>query len=248
MRSANDPFLDEREIGRDLLASAILFILLLSHLLTDRSLAYLSGFLFVTFVGAVVVRERRLRERQRFVNQLKSHRRELRSGGTVVVDDRLFRYDTVVATYVSAVGGLVATVHVPSRYRPVAEDGGGSAFLYTLLSLVAGWWSPHGPLSTISCGVHNLRGGRMTTVAELVDGPLIARLKREQERNEREDREARERRAEEERSREQARLRAAEPRTGDDRNQSPRRPERMLLAITEQTRAYRTRNMKDSIR
>jgi hypothetical protein len=57
------------------------------------------------------------------------------------------------------------------------EDGGGQAFGYSLISLVAGWWGiPWGPIFTITTLVNNLRGGTDVTGAVLAQklGPVRA--------------------------------------------------------------------------
>lgn len=191
-------FENEREMGRDILVLLLLAVMVAGHSFSDAPFPYLSWALFGSYLCAVFFRERAFRERERFLNQLKSHRSELRRGGTVVVDQSLVRYDTLLTTYVMTIGGIFSSVTVPSRYHHWTGEAPPQSLCFTVLSLLTGWWSPGGPAATIRGGIYNLRGGRIKTVAELIDRPLLARINRLEERYRREEEQERERREKEE--------------------------------------------------
>lgn len=144
--------------------------------------AYLSGrdptipaVCVAAFLGLVLLREHRERRREDFTTQLRSYRQELRSGGTVVVDNLLLRYDTPVTTYNLNVGFLVGSVLVPSPYRIHTGDAHYEPLLYSIISLITGWWAlpPAGPLATLALVRQNLIGGMKTDVAHLIDAKLF---------------------------------------------------------------------------
>ncbi len=156
-------------MGRDLLALFVLFILLIAGLMRDNILLPLV--LFSTFLGALILRKKHHRSRELIVNQLKSYRKELREGQTVQVGSTRFRYDTILATFHMTIGGLISSVEIPSIYRKATGEEQGEAMLYSIVSLIAGWWAlPFGPLTTISFIASNLSGGKRITVKELIDG------------------------------------------------------------------------------
>lgn len=127
------------------------------------------------FSTALWLRSSRERRRRDFVQQLKSCRKELRSGGTVVIDHNLVRYRSVIATYNMNIGGLLCSVLVPSPYRVLdANDEHHDSTLCSLASLLFGWWSiPGGPVQTLTNILQNISGGQRQTVAELIDLPLL---------------------------------------------------------------------------
>ncbi len=134
-------------------------------------------FWLLIFLGALFLRERRIRARTDFVNQLKSCRNELRRGGSVVVDNLVLRYNSPLTTFHLSVGALFFHVSIPSRYRPAYGENQPEAVTHSLCSLLFGWWSvPHGPLRTLHALMFNLQGGERTTVAWLIDRVLLERL------------------------------------------------------------------------
>lgn len=144
--------------------------------------AYLSGrdptiptICVAAFLALVLLREQRERRREDFTTQLRSLRQELRSGGTVVVDHLLLRYDTPVTTYNLNVGFLVGSVLIPSPYRIYTGDAHYEPLLYSIISLITGWWAlpPAGPLATLALVRQNLVGGMKTDVAHLIDAKLF---------------------------------------------------------------------------
>lgn len=146
-----------------------------SHALTGAAYLSLVGYLFLSLTAALYFRLRIERRRREFVLQLKSHRRELRAGGSVVVDQLLLRYDTPLTSYTMNIGSLFCSATIPSNYLLHTDERHGIALWYSMLSLLSGWWSPSGPLNTIHALHVNLRGGKRTTVAELIDGPVVKR-------------------------------------------------------------------------
>ena len=144
--------------------------------------SFLPALVLVCFISAVYVRERRLQAWRDFANQLKSHREELRSGGTVVVDNLLIRYNTILTKYQLSLGFLLSNIAVPSRVKVHSGEEHLEAYLYSLGSILFGWWAlPTGPLHTLHCAQSALRGGEKISVAMLIDEKLFERFA-EQER------------------------------------------------------------------
>ena len=131
----------------------------------------------ILLLGILWLRRHRERKRQDFIHQLKSCRKELRAGGTVVVDHHLIRYRSVISTYYLNFGGVLCTIRVPSPYRVTdAGDDHHDSFFCSFGSLLAGWWAiPGGPITTITTILQNWSGGEQMTVAELIDLPLLKR-------------------------------------------------------------------------
>ena len=123
------------------------------------------------------LRRHRERKRKDFIHQLKSCRKELRAGGTVVVDHHLIRYRSVISTYYLNFGGLCCSIRIPSPYRVTdAGDEHHDSVFCSIASLLAGWWAiPGGPVSTLTTILQNWNGGERATVAELIDLPLLKR-------------------------------------------------------------------------
>lgn len=130
---------------------------------------------FFAFIALALLREQRERARQDFITQLRSFRPELRSGGTVAVDHLLMRYDTALTTYDLSVGFLVGSVHIPSPFRIYTGDVHYEPIIYSLVSLITGWWAlpPAGPLATLALVQRNLVGGYQISVAQLIDAKLF---------------------------------------------------------------------------
>ena len=129
-------------------------------------------------IGAIWLQKLRERHRRDFIHQLKSCRKELRSGGTVVINSHLVRYNSTISTYYMNFGSLFCTVRVPSLYRVVdAGDEHHDSSIYSLVSILTGWWAiPGGPLQTVATIISNISGGERLTVAELIDLPLIKKI------------------------------------------------------------------------
>lgn len=135
-------------------------------------LLFLLGFLL-----ALYLRRKRHQQRTDFINQLKSHRRELRGGGTVFVDSLMLRYNTVVTTYNLSIGVVLLNIVIPSRHKIADGDDHGESLLYSVLSIISGWWAfPAGPVITLSVIKRNLSGGDKVSVGQLIDAPLLDAL------------------------------------------------------------------------
>ncbi|MCB0345786.1 MAG: hypothetical protein KDD66_11760 [Bdellovibrionales bacterium] len=130
--------------------------------------------LLAAFLSVIYLRRKRRLQRADFVNQLKSYRRELRGGGTVVVDSLMLRYNTTVTTYNLSIGAIITNFIIPSRHQVANGEDHGESLLYSVLSLVSGWWAfPTGPIITLSIIKRNLTGGDQITVGQLIDAPLL---------------------------------------------------------------------------
>lgn len=129
------------------------------------------------YLLALYLRRHRERARTIFLNQLKTHRAELRSGGTIVVNNQLLKYDSMLTTYRVQVGGIISSVTIPSHYKRSPDEDRHESIIYSLCTLFSGWWHlPTGPLETIAIIVENLRGGERKSIAQLIDGRLLERL------------------------------------------------------------------------
>lgn len=106
------------------------------------------------------------RRRVAFVLELCRRRREL-AMGTFVLDGEVLRRDTALYSYpIQASFFVVAmrTTTCPSlRPRPIARA------LAVLMNLCIGWWSVTGLARTPLCLWRCVRGGDVTTPAELID-------------------------------------------------------------------------------
>ncbi|MCB0358905.1 MAG: hypothetical protein KDD44_04695 [Bdellovibrionales bacterium] len=150
---------------------AIAYSAWLNHISPLPALAAL-----LLFVLILLYHAKQRQRRSDFVDQLRSHRTELRQGGTVVVDGQLIRYDTPLTTYHVSVGVIVSTLQIPSLYRVAVGEDHVESFAYSVLSLATGWWSfPYGPLTTIGVIGRNLAGGDRTTAGYLIDEILFKR-------------------------------------------------------------------------
>ena len=166
---------------RDLVAILVMAIIAASAYFSGRSFLLPLG-LLLGYIAAVILRERQRANQREFVLQLKSHRKELRSGGAVAVDNHLLRYDTILTRYHFTVGGLITSVTIPSNYQEFSKDNTNTPLLYSFYSLIFGWWSlPWGPLHTLAHIANNLRGGELVPVSILVDEPFIKKYLAQQE-------------------------------------------------------------------
>ncbi len=127
------------------------------------------GMIFTCLLTAIYLRERQHRIREDFLNQLKLSRKELRAGGTVLIDGRCLRYDTELTTYSATVGGLLTVVEIPSAFQFPDDGRSVGTHLFSLLSIISGWWAPAGPIHTLVVLHQNVSGGKKQRVCELVD-------------------------------------------------------------------------------
>ena len=156
----------------ELLYLIILLLIALRNYLAGDSLIVPAGLLAI-FLTALLLRERAERGRTDFINQLKSHRKELRGGGTITVDGLLLRYDTELCFYMVSVGTVFTNINIPTQYRVHRGESHPEAFACSLISLLTGWWSISGPQTTIAVLLQNLGGGVRKPVSLLIDAKLL---------------------------------------------------------------------------
>ena len=162
-------------MGWDLFFFLLLLLLFTSAWMSGAPLT-VPGIPLIIFISTVTLREFRNKSRQDFISQLKSCRKELRSGSTVCINNMLLRYDSKITSYYLTVGALFTTVTIPSSY--LADDGETriDALCYVLISLLCGWWSINGPFATTRTLLQNIHGGQRTTVAALIDEAWLKKL------------------------------------------------------------------------
>lgn len=123
--------------------------------------------LFFALLAVLLLRTARERGRSDLLNQIRSYRRELRQGGSVIINGKLITAATVLTTYSVTVGGVVCNINLPSAYYSKKDPS--EAVLYSCLSLITGWFSiPSGPMLTLLSISTNLLGGEELPVADLV--------------------------------------------------------------------------------
>ncbi len=129
------------------------------------------------YILAMIFRNNLRQKRIEFINQLKSHRNELRNGGAVVIDGIVLRYSSQITSYQIPVGGIVGHMDILTPYRKYKQGDNGEAIILSLTALATGWWAiPYGPITTCKAIYNNLKGGSKTTVAKLIDEKLLERL------------------------------------------------------------------------
>ena len=69
----------------------------------------------------------------------------------------------------------MGSVHIPSPFRIYTGDTHYEPVVYSLVSLITGWWAlpPAGPIATLALVQRNLAGGDRTNVAMLIDAKLF---------------------------------------------------------------------------
>lgn len=152
----------------DILVFFLLTLITLSRYLRDLSVVEPATVLIV-YCLFLAIRKHRKQQRIDFVNQLKSHRKELRAGATVEVNGLLLRYSTTVTTYSFSIGTLISSLTIPSVYRVYRNEQPFEALFYSLITLLTGWWSIMGPLTTLNIVAQNTGGGKTQSIAELID-------------------------------------------------------------------------------
>lgn len=135
----------------------------------DGTVPWLMLFFFSFYVLALTLRERQNQKREDFLNQLRMSRKELRNGGTVFLEGKCLRYETVLTTYFATIGNLFSVVVIPSRFHFIDEGRSAGALALSLLSLISGWWSPTGPIHTLATLHQNFLGGQKNRVCDLID-------------------------------------------------------------------------------
>lgn len=154
----------------DIFVLFLLAFVALSQWLDGRAPLVMLCFIGFLLLG-MYLRERNKRLRTAFLNHLRASSKELQAGGSLLVDGKVLRYDTELTTFYASVGSLFSVVIVPSRYHFPDEGRSAGALSLSLLSLISGWWSPTGPIHTLSFLHQNLSGGERKRVQELIAPP-----------------------------------------------------------------------------
>lgn len=104
-----------------------------------------------------------------FLDWLSKNAITIMSGGSLY-NDVLITSEMQITQYQAALSFLVITVKVPSRFHIVGHESSlGAACLFTLVSLIFGWWGiPWGPIYTIQSIFSNLNGGHKQKVGDLL--------------------------------------------------------------------------------
>jgi hypothetical protein len=132
-------------------------------------------------LAATVARDIAEHRRWRKVHLLRSYRREFRRGEGVLIDGELLRYDTMLCTYEATVGILFTDIRIRSSYYTLKRELlPSSAFLYSAVSLCAGWWSLFGPITTIASLIANVGSSRRESIAMIIDRGLFNRYLKEE--------------------------------------------------------------------
>lgn len=81
--------------------------------------------------------------------------------------------DTILIRYLFVISIAILTFRIPSRfYIRDSESTGFVSFIYTLFTLLFGWWGiPWGPIYTVQAVIKNLSGGHQYRIATLLEPP-----------------------------------------------------------------------------
>lgn len=124
----------------------------------------------IVLAGFAFAMGREENEEQKFVAFLLENEATLNTRAPVPYQGTPLTLATEVTQFYACVSFLIATIKVPSRYyiRGVHKTGGIGA-IYSVVSLVVGWWGfPFGPVYTVQSLYQNMRGGTKKTVAQLL--------------------------------------------------------------------------------
>jgi hypothetical protein len=79
--------------------------------------------------------------------------------------------DTKITYYQVSLSFMIVSMKVSSKFFFIGhDDSPGIALIYTVVSLVLGWWGiPWGPIYTIQVIYNNMSGGNRQNVAELIE-------------------------------------------------------------------------------
>jgi hypothetical protein len=111
---------------------------------------------------------RRLRDE--FYDWLFRNVQAVRSGGALY-SGNLVTLQTQITQYQAVLSFLLVTIKAPSRVYLVGyESGRVIAILFTLISLLFGWWViPWGPVHTIRAVSKNISGGFRQTIGDVFE-------------------------------------------------------------------------------
>jgi hypothetical protein len=139
-----------------------------SHEQTDAAACFGLGALLL----AIFFHQRReQRTEAGFNTWLLANAAAIQAGGATY-HDRLITVSTPTRQLTLCVSLLVVGFRLPSRPLIAGVDPmGGRVAVYTLGTLLLGWWSLHGLFWTPGALLTNLRGGRESTVGQLLGLP-----------------------------------------------------------------------------
>lgn len=129
------------------------------------------GLVIGAILGAIAfVLGREENETEKFLGFLVENREALQSGATPAYGDIPISLNTEVTQFYSCLSFVILTTKIPSRfYLRGHHKTGGIGTIYSVISLIAGWWGfPWGPIYTIQSLYKNMRGGDKSTVAQLL--------------------------------------------------------------------------------
>jgi hypothetical protein len=108
------------------------------------------------------------KERRAFLEWLKSKQPEIEKGWAFYNGQKV-TLKTEVTQYQACVSLIIMTSRFRSRYVIAGSDGSSLCLIFTVVSLLFGWWGfPWGFVFTPQAIYRNLRGGYRQTVAELL--------------------------------------------------------------------------------
>jgi hypothetical protein len=123
-------------------------------------------------VGIFAHQWRERREEKEFLTWLQANAQTIRSGGAAFYRDRSISASTPTRQLTLCVSLLVIGFRLPSRALIEGVDPmGRRVAVYSLGTLLLGWWSLHGLIWTPGALFNNLRGGREGTIGALLGMP-----------------------------------------------------------------------------
>ena len=132
------------------------------------TIAAATGFAIGAFLLAAFVHQRReQRVAAEFRSWLAANAAAILQRGGAQCGDTWVTADTRTRQLTLCISMIVVGFKLPSRPLIEGHDTiGARAVLYSLLTMMLGWWSLHGLLWTPVAMVHNLRGGKEATLRE----------------------------------------------------------------------------------
>ncbi len=109
------------------------------------------------------------RQRRRFVQWLVDNRKEVQSFGQEFEGQTILNR-TELREFHLAFSVIAFSFRVPSRYFILSSRLPLVAIVYSVVSVICGWWGiPHGPIFTLQALCWNLRGGRRLQVWQIYE-------------------------------------------------------------------------------
>ncbi len=105
-----------------------------------------------------------------FLSWLVTNRKPIEDAKPLRYSDMSISKTTEVTQYWAAMSFLVLSIKAPSRlYLEGQHPGPLVGGLYTVVSLVLGWWGiPWGPIYTVQSAFSNILGGKRRTIQDLL--------------------------------------------------------------------------------